>query len=140
MKSSYIALMALVTCLIGCGAEKPATVSASAQSTEKKVTDGSLMMPGMPQLADLPQAISLEESMLPIEWNMWWGENGKEWAVYVDGVEVKTGELKIETPKAQQGKIEIELAEPGLHEIKVALCNDHGCTESAAVPVEVISG
>jgi len=71
---------------------------------------------------------------------MWWGENGRHWAVYVNGKEVQTGELTAETPKAQQATVELPMDKPGSYEIKVALCNDHGCSESEPVVMNVAAG
>lgn len=133
-----LALAAVVAvCVTGCN-QTTSTVAPVAAAPAKVIQDGTLMTPGTPQLTAIPGTVSVKDKMLPVEWNMWWGENGKHWSVYVDGIEVSSGELKLESPKSQQGKIEVELGHPGEHEIKVALCNDHGCTESAPVAVNVV--
>ncbi len=138
MKMFSIALCTAALALAGCNDE--AAMRAAAQPEAKKITDGTLMTPGTPKLGSMPGAVKIADRVLPVEWNMWWGENGKRWTVYVDGVEVSSGELSVASPKAQQGKVEVELEHEGQHEIKVALCNDHGCTESSPVEVLVTAG
>jgi len=71
---------------------------------------------------------------------MWWGENGQHWAMYVNGVEVGSGELSAATPKAQQATIALPMDTAGSYEIKVALCNDHGCSESEPAVMDVSAG
>lgn len=140
MKLPLIALMTTAALLAGCNGDKAGSALQSTPKVpEKAITDGTLMTPGTPQVAALPASVNLDERVLPVEWNMWWGENGKRWSVYVDGVEVRSGELSVASPKAQQGKIDVDLEQTGSHEIKIALCNDHGCTESAPVTINVVA-
>lgn len=137
-----LAPLALSVVLAGCG-ERAASVAETspepAAAAKPAIRDGSLMAPGTPQLTGLPQEARVGE-VQPITWNLWWGENGREWAMYVNGVEVQRGTLAMASPKEQRATVELPLAEPGPVEIKVALCNDHGCTESAPVTLNVNAG
>jgi hypothetical protein len=115
----------------------PASVVASAAAAPA-IDDGSLMLPGRPQLATLPAVAS--PGIQPVSWNMWWGENAREWEVSVNGQRVKWGLLEAASPKAQQGRIELPLEQPGQYEIRVSLCNDHGCSHSAPAVLQVGAG
>lgn len=126
-------LLGLCSLLAACG-DKPATATGPSTAAPQ-VRDGSLMEPGRPQLAALPA--STAPGVQPITWNMWWGENGRHWALYVDGKEVRSGTLTAATPAAQQATVELPMETPGRYEIKVALCNDHGCSESEPVTLQV---
>lgn len=130
----------VLPCLAGllgaCGSEQPATHAPVAIKAAPPVTDGSLMEPGRPQLERLPARV-VAGAVQPVSWNMWWGENGQHWAMYVNGVEVGSGELSLATPKAQQAGISVPMNTPGRYEIKVTLCNDHGCSESEPALMDV---
>lgn len=138
---SVCTLIAMGLSLAACKNES-ATARLPVKPAEQTIVDGSLMTPGTPQLTppDTKTKIAVSDRTYPLEWNMWWGENGRNWAVYVDGVKVSSGKLPIKSPQAQQGKVEIDLDRPGTHEIKVALCNDHGCTESKPMQLDVAAG
>jgi len=125
--------------LVACGEKTSPSAMAVAAPAKPAIRDGSLMSPGRPQLTGLPAQAAVG-AVQPITWNMWWGENGSEWAVYVNGVEIERGTLAMASPKEQQATVELPLAEPGPVEIKVALCNDHGCTESDPVTLTVNAG
>jgi hypothetical protein len=105
---------------------------------EPVIRDGSLMTPGKPQISPLRAGAVLGAQ--PVTWNMYWGENGRHWAMYVNGKEVRSGDIPLETPNQQQRTVEIPLDKPGTYEIKVALCNDHGCSESEPAIMNVGSG
>lgn len=126
--------------LAGCG-EKVAVqaLSVPVVSTAPVVRDGSLMAPGRPQLARLPASVPVA-ALQPVTWNMWWGENGSQWKIYVNGKLAESGDLSRRSPKAQQATAELTLADAGPAEIKVVLCNDYGCTESEPVVVTVANG
>lgn len=130
LSASVLALM-----LAGCG-EKAATMPAAVSVAAPVVSDGSLMVPGRPQLARLPASVPLE-AVQPVTWNMWWGENGRHWKIYVNGKLVDSGVVTSKSPKAQQATVAVALEEAGPVEIKVALCNDHGCSESEPTIVNV---
>ncbi|MCD6061227.1 MAG: cdx18A [Moraxellaceae bacterium] len=102
------------------------------------VTDGSLMAPGRPQLAALPATVA--PGVQAVGWNMWWGENGHEWVLTVNGQRMKWGLLEAASPKMQQGRVELPLDAPGSYEIRLSLCNDHGCTDSMPALVQVSAG
>ncbi len=121
----------------GCGTEKMAA-QAPVTPAAPVIRDGSLMSPGRPQIARLPEAVV--PGTQEVTWNMWWGENGRKWTVYVNGVKASAGELSSATPNAQQATAELPLQEPGSYEIKVALCNDHGCSESEPAILNVAAG
>lgn len=135
MKIQLLLVAVLGALLAGCHSDKANTVQQAAMP-EKVIADGSLMTPGTPQITPVPKTVAV--TTLPVEWNMWWGENGRHWAVYVDGVKVRSGDLPLKSPQAQEGKVSVELDNPGTHEIKVALCNDNGCTESKPLSVTVV--
>lgn len=135
-----LALVPAMLALAGCGEEAASLpVAAPEVSAAPVINDGSLMAPGRPQLARLPEMVPVA-ALQPVTWNMWWGENGREWKVYVNGKLVDSGTLPSQSPKAQQATAELTLAETGTAEIKVALCNDHGCTESDPVTITVANG
>ncbi len=129
----------LAPLLVACGEKTSPQAVTAAAPAKPAIRDGSLMSPGRPQLTGLPDQVTVGE-VQPITWNMWWGENGREWAVYVNGVQIERGTLAMASPKEQQATVELPLAEPGAVEIKVALCNDHGCTESDPVTLTVNAG
>lgn len=131
----YFALLPAVL-LAACNA-KDATQAPTAAATPV-IKDGSLMVPGRPQLAALP-AVAMPGAQ-QVEWNLWWGENGSRWVLLVNGDKVDTGKLPVASPKAQQGKAKLQLDKPGSYEIRVSLCNDHGCSESEPAVVQVGAG
>lgn len=131
-----MASLGLCSLLAACGSEQVSAPVPMAIKAAPAIRDGSLMVPGRPQLERLPAAVAAG-SVQPVRWNMWWGENGQHWAVYVNGVEAGSGELPSASPKAQQAGMEVPMNTPGAREIKVVLCNDHGCSESAPATVEV---
>jgi chitinase len=140
LSRGFIAAGVSVLLLAGCG-ERAAVqvVPAPVVSTAPVVRDGSLMAPGRPQLAHLPMSVPVA-ALQPVTWNMWWGENGSQWKLYVNGKLAESGRLSRQSPKAQQATAELMLAEKGPTEIKVVLCNDYGCTESEPVVVTVAKG
>jgi hypothetical protein len=136
---SFLTLPACAALLAACGAEQAASNNkVPVPVTQPVIKDGSLMVPGRPKIASLPDRVV--PGAQPITWNMWWGENGRHWAMYVNGVEVKSGDISSETPKQQQATVEVPMDKPGSYEIKVALCNDHGCSESEPTVMNVGAG
>jgi hypothetical protein len=132
---SYITVIGLAALLSACGTEQVATAPVPV-SAAPVIKDGSLMEPGRPQVVGVPDN-AVKGAVQAVGWSMWWGENGKRWTMYVNGVEVGSGQLALDTPKEQQAKVELPLDKPGAYEIKVALCNDHGCSESEPVVMNV---
>lgn len=124
--------------LAGCGTEKVATRQVPVAAPAPDIRDGSLMTPGRPQITPLPGNLAPGEHEMT--WNMWWGENGSQWTVYLNGDKVSAGALKAATPNGQEGTLALPLDLPGDYEIKVSLCNDHGCTESDPALVTVSAG
>lgn len=133
-----LGLSLLATMLAGCGKEvaSQSSILPGAAAPAPVAQDGSLMVPGRPQLARLPASVPLE-AIQPVTWNMWWGENGRQWKIYVNGELVDSGTVTSKSPKAQQATVAVALEKPGRVEIKVALCNDHGCSESEPAIVNV---
>ncbi len=132
----FFPVLAASLMISACGAEQKLPQTAAVAGPVIK--DGSLMEPGKPQIASLPsRAVA---GVQEITWNMYWGENGRHWAMYVNGKEVQSGDLPSETPKQQQATVEVPMDQPGTYEIKVALCNDHGCSESEPAIMNVGSG
>ncbi|MDP2226740.1 MAG: chitinase N-terminal domain-containing protein [Moraxellaceae bacterium] len=126
--------------ITACGEQAASLANSNAVNNKGKTPgDGSLMSPGRPQLAALPTKLTVG-AVQPFTWNMWWGENGRHWAVYVNGVEVESGTLTMASPEEQKATITLPLDTAGPAEIKVALCNDHGCSESEPVVVDVGAG
>jgi chitinase len=123
--------------LTACGTEQKVPAAPVAE-VGPVIKDGSLMEPGRPQIATLPSRAAL--GVKEVTWNMHWGENGRHWAMYVNGIEVRSGELSSETPRQQQATVDVDMDKPGTYEIKVALCNDHGCSESEPVVMSVSAG
>ncbi|MGH8492934.1 MAG: chitinase N-terminal domain-containing protein [Moraxellaceae bacterium] len=133
---SLFAALAAAVLLSACGTEQK--LAPTAAVTAPVIKDGSLMTPGKPQIA--PMRGRAVPGAQPITWNMYWGENGRHWAVYVNGKEVQSGDLASETPKQQQATVDVSMDQPGTYEIKVALCNDHGCSESEPAVMNVGAG
>lgn len=133
-----IASLGLAGLLSACGTEQVAAPVPVVKAAPV-IRDGSLMEPGRPQLERLPATVA-KGAVQPVRWNMWWGENGQRWDMYINGVKVGSGALSVETPKAQQAVIDVPMDTAGPHEIKVALCNDHGCSESEPVLLDVSAG
>lgn len=134
LSAAMLTLLAPV--LAGCGEKAASSMPVAVSATAPVVNDGSLMVPGRPQLARLPASVPLE-AVQPVTWNMWWGENGRQWKIYVNGKLVDSGAVTSKSPKAQQATVAVALEEAGPVEIKVALCNDHGCSESEPTIVNV---
>lgn len=124
----------LAGALAGCSgdAEKPRLQPEPAGPV---IRDGSLMVPGSPRVTGLPAVVA--PGRLAVKWSMWWGENGRRWALYVNGQQAEAGELRAASPNQQDGQVEVQFDKPGQYEIKVALCNDHGCSESEPALLEV---
>lgn len=141
VRSPYsVCVVPVLLALAGCGEEVASLPVAVPETVAAPVVqDGSLMAPGRPQLARLPDMVAVA-SPQAVTWNMWWGENGREWKLYVNGKLADSGIVPSRSPKAQQATAELMLAEAGKAEIKVALCNDHGCTESTPVVITVANG
>ena len=138
MSPSFSMCAAVATALLlsACGADHKAP--AALASAQPVIRDGSLMTPGKPQISPL-RTLAVPGAQ-PVTWNMYWGENGRHWAMYVNGKEVQSGNIPLETPKQQQATVELPMDTPGSYEIKVALCNDHGCSESEPAIMSVGSG
>lgn len=125
--------------LVGCTADEEAPRAAvAAPPAAPAIRDGSLMVPGLPRVTAMP-AVAAPGS-LSVSWSMWWGENGRRWIVYVNGLKAQAGELQAASPRQQDGSVELQLEAPGRYEIKIALCNDHGCSESEPALLEVSAG
>jgi hypothetical protein len=135
-----MAIMVSAALLSACKSDKTVTqVNSPAAAEEKKISDGSLMTPGTPKISPLEKAQVHVGQIVPVEWAMLWGENGHSWTMFVDGVKITTDNLPLQSPQTQKGKVDIELDQPGQHQIKMTLCNDHGCTESLPLEVMVAS-
>lgn len=125
--------LALLALLAACNGDKAA--STSKQPAGPVIRDGSLMEPGRPQLTGLPAVVA--PGVHAVGWNMWWGENGSQWVLYVNGGKIGSGSLQADSPREQAGLVEVPLDQAGRYEIKVSLCNDHGCSDSEPAVVEV---
>lgn len=132
----FLILPALVALLIGCNAET--AVRRAPASLDSLARDGSLQKPGRPQIAPLPATAVPGPQRL--RWNMWWGENGRRWQVLVNGRPAASGDLRVLSKRQQQGSLKLDFDRPGRYEIRVALCNDHGCTQSRPSHVQVLEG
>jgi hypothetical protein len=130
--------LSVVTLLAGCGAETAVQRSVAPLPATAVIRDGSLMSPGRPQIAPLPATAVPGPQLL--RWNMWWGENGGRWRVLVNGKAAGTGALTVLSPRQQQGSLDLQFDKPGRYEIRVALCNDHGCSQSRPTLLEVVPG
>lgn len=138
MSNPLYAIPALIALLVGCNAETASRRLTSVADPVPVARDGSLMAPGRPQLVALPATAAPGPQLL--RWNMWWGENGRRWEVRVNGQPAGRGELASMSPRQQQGSLDLQFDQPGRYEIRVDLCNDHGCTPSHAALIEVVSG
>lgn len=137
MSSQYCIALALATLVAGCGGETVVKRQASTPGATL-ARDGSLMAPGRPQIASLPATAVPGPQIL--RWNMWWGENGGRWQVLVNGKSAGAGKLRVLSPSQQQGSLDLSFDTPGAYEIRVALCNDHGCSQSAPALLKVVPG
>ncbi len=138
MSSQYRIVLALATLLAGCGSEPAIKRQAALAPTATLARDGSLMSPGRPQIAALPATAVPGPQIL--RWNMWWGENGGRWQVLVNGKSAAAGKLSVLSPRQQQGSLDLRFDKPGDYEIQVALCNDHGCSQSSPALLQVVPG
>lgn len=136
MANRFLIVPALVALLIGCNAET--AVRRPDASLEALARDGSLQKPGRAQIAALPATVVAGPQRL--RWSMWWGENGRRWQLLVNGRLAGGGDLRVLSRRQQQGSAVLDLGTPGRYEIRVALCNDHGCTLSGPARVEVVAG
>lgn len=136
MANRFLIVPALVALLIGCNAET--AVRRPSSSLESLARDGSLQVPGRAQIAALPATVVPGPQRL--RWSMWWGENGRRWQVLVNGRLVAGGDLRVLSRRQQQGSVALDLDAPGRYEIRVALCNDHGCSLSGPARVQVVPG
>lgn len=138
MSRQYRIVLALATLLAGCGGETVVKRQAALAPTAAIARDGSLMAPGRPQIAALPATAVPGPQIL--RWNMWWGENGGRWQVLVNGKSAAAGKLSVLSPRQQQGSLDLRFDAPGAYEIRVALCNDHGCSQSHPALLQVVPG
>lgn len=136
MSNQLFIIPALVALLIGCNAET--AVRRPSPSLDSLARDGSLELPGRAQIAALPSTVAPGPQR--VRWNMWWGENGRRWQVLVNGRLAAGGDMRVLTRRQQQGSVALDLDDPGRYEIRVALCNDHGCSLSRPARVEVVPG
>ena len=136
MSNPLYIIPALVALLIGCNAET--AVRRPSPSLDALARDGSLELPGRAQIAALPSTVVPGPQRL--RWSMWWGENGRRWQVLVNGRLVAGGDMRVLSRRQQQGSVALALDTPGRYEIRVALCNDHGCSLSGPARVEVVAG
>ncbi|WP_448547078.1 glycosyl hydrolase family 18 protein [Thalassotalea fusca] len=67
------------------------------------------------------------EVNISIKWNAWSGTGGNSYKVYFDDVVVNEGSLANGT---KSGTITFPYDKAGRHTLKVALCDDEGCTQS----------
>lgn len=137
MSNRFLVLPALVVLLIGCNAET-AVKRSTATPLSTLTRDGTLAAPGRPQIAALPATAVPGPQVL--RWSMWWGETGRHWQVQVNGRAAAAGDLAPQARRQQQGSLALRFDAPGRYEIRMALCNDHGCTPSDPVHLEVVAG
>lgn len=71
---------------------------------------------------------------VPIQWNMWWGNNGNQWQLLQNGVVVHSASLTANGQNAQSGSKTVSVTAAGSYEYVVALCNvvgsERSCTQS----------
>ncbi|GGX74991.1 glycosyl hydrolase family 18 protein [Saccharospirillum salsuginis] len=103
--------------------------------------DDSATAPAAPTVGWLgDQTMSNGEANFTVGWNMWWGENGTEWRLLENGVEIYSASLTANTPNAQSGSVGVTVTEAGDYSYAVSLCNGDVCTDSATSTITVAAG
>lgn len=105
-------------------------------TTGGSTTGGSTaQLPGAPAIAWMDSTQTLPFNL---SWNLWWGVTGTSWQLIDNGkvVQTSTG-FTAATANTQAGSTTIASADGGKHSYVVALCNAAGCTNSAAVSVNL---
>ncbi len=105
--------------------------SAAVSSTSSTVSSSSsnntsLSTPGDVSISWLANSYASSSVTLTVQWNMWWGVNGNNWKVYVDNQQVHTAALTPNGNSAQSGTTPVTISGAGVHQLKVALCNQAG--------------
>lgn len=92
--------------------------------------------PAKPVLAWQETELSLVNGTVavPLQWNMWWGNNGNLWQVTQNGAVVYSAALTPNGQNGQSGRHTINLTQAGSYEFVVNLCVQQGtglqCTPS----------
>ena len=74
------------------------------------------------------------EVQINIQWNAWSGSAGDSYKVYFDDQVVNEGSV---AAGANGGTISFPYTKSGRHELRVALCDETGCSKSAAKPIVI---
>ena len=90
--------------------------------------------PGTPVIAWMPD--SHNSGSVNVQWDMWWGENGKSWNLTANNTQQCEGDLINNGKQAQKGQCDVNLTE-GVYNLQVELCNDSGCTLSERKSIAV---
>ena len=74
------------------------------------------------------------EVQINIQWNAWSGSAGNSYKVYFDDQVVNEGPV---AAGSNGGIISFPYTKSGRHELRVALCDETGCSKSAAKPIVI---
>jgi len=74
------------------------------------------------------------EVQINIQWNAWSGSAGNSYKVYFDDQVVNEGPV---AAGSNGGTISFPYTKSGRHELRVALCDETGCSKSAAKPIVI---
>ena len=74
---------------------------------------------------------------VPVKWSKWSGDSGSRVEYRLNGQTVLTQSLSGGGTGTQTGEATLQVAQGGKYDLTVALCDDSGCSESAAKPILV---
>lgn len=74
---------------------------------------------------------------VPVSWNKWSGADGNRVDYLLNGQVVHSQSLTPGSGGAQSGSATLQVRQGGQYDLQVAICDDSGCTASAAKPIKV---
>ena len=101
-------------------------------------------MPGEPHISwmDTEYTITNNPIIIPVSWDMWWGENGDHWKLLSNNEVIFEEDLDSNSPLAQNASADFTIEFPGNYLISVKLCNGSGdyeiCNISSPKEINVI--
>ncbi|WP_438350244.1 hypothetical protein ACP8HI_06170 [Paenibacillus sp. FA6] len=94
-------------------------------------------VPGKPILSNNNYDNGLLDGGYTITMDMWWGENGRIYKLYENGVLIHSQPMENATPNAQKTAVQVVGKSNGTYEYTCELINDKGTTECEPMIVDV---
>lgn len=113
--------------------------NSSNASTDSNSSAADLTAPATPVLAWMADDYTGTSATIDLAWNMWWGNNGNSWEVYVDNSLIFSAEIAAHSPEAQSGATQFVVNGTGSHSIVLKLCNSNGADKFCASAEKTIN-